>query len=232
MIEDVPLLTIRRRFSRPPQEAVESIQGTLSGHLVDAQGGRGALDYRIRPLGGQVGNECQFVGVAVTCHCGPADNLALFGALDIAEAGDVIVAATDEFTGTSLVGDLFIGMAKNRKVRAVVTDGLVRDSEGILALDMPVYCRGVVPNSPVRNGPGTVGLPITIGGVSVDAGDIVLGDRDGVVIVPRAGLNEIRIRLEQIVRAEAVLDADVRGGLEIPDFIRKVLSSDRVHYVD
>jgi hypothetical protein len=76
-------------------------------------------------------------------------------------------------------------MLKNRGVLAFVTDGLVRDLPGLLAVGLPVYCAGLTPNSPVRNGPGTVGLPVVVGGVHVEAGDIVVADQDGVVIVPR-----------------------------------------------
>ena len=103
-------------------------------------GGRGALDYRIKPLAPA---SSVLVGVAVTCHCGPADNLALFAALATAQPGDILVAATDGFTATAVTGDLLVGMAKNRGIRGLVTDGLVRDVAGILAVGLPVYCAGI-----------------------------------------------------------------------------------------
>jgi 4-hydroxy-4-methyl-2-oxoglutarate aldolase len=114
------------------------------------------------------------VGVAVTCQCGPADNLALFAALATAQPGDILVAATDGFTATSVTGDLLVGMAKNRGIRGLVTDGLVRDVAGILAVGLPVYCAGITANSPVRNGPGTVGLPVVLGGATVSSGDLLI----------------------------------------------------------
>ena len=90
--------------------------------------GRGALDHRIKPLEPM---SKPMIGVAVTCHCGPADNLALFAALASARPGDILVAATDAFTATAIVGDLFMGMARNRGVAGLVTDGMVRDLVGI-----------------------------------------------------------------------------------------------------
>ena len=81
----------------------------------------------------------------MTCHCGPADNLALFGALATAQPGDILVAATDVFTATSVTGDLLLGMAKNRGLLGLVTDGLVRDLAGSLGVGLPVYCAGVTP---------------------------------------------------------------------------------------
>ena len=115
---------------------------------------------------------------------------------------------------------------------AVVTDGLARDLEGIAGVGTPVFCRGVSPNSPARNGPGTVGLPVTMGGVTVDSGDIVAGDRNGVVVVPRDRIEAVVQALSAVQAAEADLDAKVRNGLEIPEFVRGLLDSERVRYID
>lgn len=225
MIKDPPLLTIRRDFPRPAAREVAAFAGVPTGYAIDAMGGRGALDYRIKPLAPA---DTVMVGVAFTCQCGPADNLALFGALAAAGPGDILVAATDSFTATSVTGDLLLGMAKNRGVAGFVTDGLVRDLVGVLGVGLPVYCAGVTPNSPVRNGPGTVGLPVVIGGAAVESGDLVLGDRDGVVIVPRGQIGQVLERLADVRAAEAALEAKVKAGLQVPDFIQAILDSDRV----
>jgi 4-hydroxy-4-methyl-2-oxoglutarate aldolase len=225
MIKDPPLLRIRRKFPRPSKKVLAAFAGVPTGFVTDAMNGRGALDYRIKPLAAP--NEV-VVGIAMTCHCGPADNLALFGALAAAEPGDVLLAATDGFTKTSVTGDLLLGMAKNRGLKGIVTDGVARDVPGILAVGLPLYCIGVNPNSPARNGPGTVGHPIVIGGVSVMPGDIVIGDGDGVVIVPRVDVDAVLKRLENVKAAEASMDAKVKAGLEVPDFIQKIMDSDRV----
>ncbi|MGA2045331.1 MAG: hypothetical protein ABSG83_18405, partial [Roseiarcus sp.] len=136
-------------------------------------------------------------------------------------------AATDSFTATAITGDLLLGMARNRGVAGFVTDGLVRDIVGILAIGLPVYCAGATANSPVRNGPGTVGLPVVVGGVRIESGDIVIGDRDGVVIVPLAEAEAVLARLDAVRAAEAALEAKVRAGLEIPDFVTAIVESDR-----
>lgn len=225
MIKDPPLLTIRRDFPRPSPQDVAAFAGVPTGYAVDAMNGRGALDYRIKPLAPAT---TVMVGVAVTCNCGPADNLALFGALAMARPGDILVAATDGFTATAVTGDLLMGMAKNRGIKGLVTDGLVRDIVGILGVGLPVYCAGVTPNSPVRNGPGTVGLPVVLGGVAIESGDIVIGDGDGIVIVPRAQIGTVLERLAAVRAAEATLEAKVKAGLEVPDFVQAILESDRV----
>ena len=228
MIKDPPLLKIRRGFGRPLENVVAAFKGVPTGYLVDAMGGSGCLDYRIKPL---VQSSDIMVGVAMTCSAGPSDNLALFGALHAARKGDILVAATDSFTGAAITGDLLLGMAKNRGVAGFVTDGLIRDLVGVLNVGLPVYCTGVTANSPARNGPGTVGLPIVLGGVRVEAGDIIVGDRDGVVVVPQAQAESVLASLSGVRAAEAALEGKVKGGLEIPDFIEKIISSDRVEEI-
>jgi 4-hydroxy-4-methyl-2-oxoglutarate aldolase len=157
MIHDPPLLKIRRGFPRPTAAVLAGFAGVPTGYLVDAMGGRGCVDHRIKPL---VADGPILVGVAMTCHAGPADNLALHGAIDAAQPGDVIFAATDAFTETAVTGDLMLGMARNRGVAGFVTDGMIRDLVGVLDVGLPVYCAGVTANSPARSGPGTVATAV------------------------------------------------------------------------
>ena len=129
------------------------------------------------------------------------------------------------------MGDILVGMAKNRGATAFVTDGVVRDQNDIEALDFPCYAMGATPNSPARNGPGTVALPIQCGGVHIASGDIIVGDRDGVVVVPLARAKEVAANLVNVREAEAGLLAKVRGGLKEVGFIAELLASDRVKRV-
>lgn len=229
MIKDPPLLTIKPDFSRPSAAQLKALGSIPTGYAVDAMDGRGALDYRIKPLSPA---KKPLIGVAITCHCGPADNLALFAALATARPGDILVAATDAFTATSIAGDLLMGMARNRGVAGLVTDGLVRDLAGILWVGLPVYCAGLTPNSPVRNGPGTVGLPVVLGGVSIASGDVLVGDDDGVVVIPRDALDDVIEKLADVRKAEAALEAKVKAGLELPDFVTVLLASDKIARID
>jgi 4-hydroxy-4-methyl-2-oxoglutarate aldolase len=228
MITDPPALKIRRGFERPSEALLAGFAGVPTGFVVDCMGGRGCLDHRIKPL---MPADTVLVGTALTCHAGPADNLALFGALEAARKGDIILAATDAFMETAITGDLVLGMARNRGVAGFVTDGLVRDLVGILAVGLPVYCAGLTANSPVRNGPGTVGLPVVLGGVAVASGDIVVADRDGVVIVPLAEADAVLAKLVDVKAAEASMDAKVKGGMELPDWMRALLASGRVEEI-
>ena len=190
------------------EELLVAFRDAPTSFIADALGGSAALDFRIKPLVGAA-----VFGVALTCDCGPSDNLALIAAVARGRPGDVIVAATGGYMGAAATGDLLLGVAKNRGVAGFVTDGLVRDLADLEALGLPVFATGLTPNSPGRRGPGTVGLPIICGGRTVASGDLVIGDRDGVVTVPRARIAETTARLAEVRAAEAALAARVRAGL-------------------
>ena len=229
MIVDPPVLSIRAKFPRPARKIVEAFAGVPTGHAVDAMGGSGAIDPRIKPL--EVSGTVM-VGVALTCNAGPADNLAVFGALVRREARRHSCGGDWGYSGTAVTGDLLLGMARNCGVAGFVTDGMVRDIVGILEVGLPVYCAGVTANSPARNGPGSVGEPLDLGGVRIEFGDILIGDRDGVVVVPRGNAPGILEALAAVRRAEPALEEKVKGGLQIPDFVLEILKSSRVRNID
>jgi 4-hydroxy-4-methyl-2-oxoglutarate aldolase len=228
MLKDPPLLTIRREFSRANRELIAKLAGAQTGHLVDAMQGRGALDHHVKPVDPE---RAQFVGTALTCETGANDNLAIAAALVLAEPGDVIIAASDGFSATAVVGDNVAAMAKNKGVAAIVTDGMVRDRDGIVGVGLPVFARGITPNSCVRSGPGKIGLPIVCGGVAVQGGDVVLGDRDGVVVIPQAALEAVVAALTDIRRMEEETQKKIRAGMTHLDSIAALLKSDKVAYV-
>jgi len=227
MIEEPPLLTIAKTIERPDAALVARFAGAPTSFVVDAMGGGGALDWRIKPLVG-----ASLIGVALTCDCGPCDNLALNAAIARCQPGDVLVAATGGFVGAAVVGDLLLAISKNRGAVGFVTDGLVRDLADLEALALPVYAMGVSPNSPANRGPGTVGLPILCGGRAVGSGDIVIGDRDGIVVVPRARIAETLASLERVKGAEAAMLARVRAGLKEIPLAAELLEGGRIRSVD
>ena len=229
MIDEPPLLEISRRREPPDAALLEALRGTPASFVVDAMGGRGALNWRVKPL---PGGPQAVAGYALTCGNGPNDNLALCAAVAQCLPGDVIVAAAEGFTGAAVAGDLILGIARNRGAAGFVTDGLVRDTSDIAALAFPCFAAGVTPNSPGRSGPGTVGLPVICGGLRVATGDIVIGDRDGVVIVPRAMAAAVVARLADVRAAEARFLAEVQAGKTDVDFIAPLLAGPRVRYID
>jgi 4-hydroxy-4-methyl-2-oxoglutarate aldolase len=216
MLDEVPAIQ-RQPIERPPADWVTALRGTPTGFIVDAMGGSGGLDFRLRPA---IAEQYAFCGVAVTVDAGPADNLALVHALKDVQPGDVLVVTTGGFTACAVTGDLVLGMARNSGAVGFVTDGCVRDLNGIRAVGLPAWAMGVTPNSPHRSGPGTIGFPISLAGYSVASGDIVIADIDGVVVVPRARVEAVLQRLPAVKEAEAAADAAVRGGLRLPAWLK------------
>jgi 4-hydroxy-4-methyl-2-oxoglutarate aldolase len=225
MIDNPPLLSIHRGFRRPDRALVEQFRGAQTSHLADAMDGRGALDYRIKPLDQA---NATFVGPALTAFAYPADIVALFGALSEAEAGDVIVLANDAYTRTAVIGDIAAGMMKNKGVAAFVTDGLARDKAGIIAAGLPVFCQGIQPNSPAMNGPGVVGAAVTLGDVHIEPGDVIVGDADGVVVVPAGRLRQVLDRLAAVRAAEARTIALVSQGATMAAGAMRVIQQAKI----
>lgn len=221
MINERPLLTIRRDFPRPGEPSVHRFSGAATVHLADAMDGRGAFDYQIKAINPATK---AFTGIALTCHCGPDDALAILAAFEIAQPGDVIVAATEAFKGSAIV-------AVTAGVTAIVTDGLARDCDGIIDTGLPVFASGISPNSAAQSGPGTIGLPIVINNVRVAPGDVVVGDRDGVIVVPRDRLDQVHEQLQAVRAAESSYPTGPGGEVRVPQRVRDLLASDQVRYL-
>ncbi|MGE0800122.1 MAG: RraA family protein [Lautropia sp.] len=228
MIDAPALLAVRRRFARPAASAIAALRAVPLGVLADAQRGRGGLDHRIRPVFEAAG--C--CGPAITCWCGPGDNLAALAALELARAGDVIVIGCDGFEGAGVIGDRFAGMARNKGIAGIVVDGLVRDRAGIRDAAVPCYARGVTATSAYSSGPGEVGLPIAIGHVVIEAGDLIAGDGDGLLVVPRRRIAAVRSALPAVLKSEAKLDRIVADGATGFEHVRALLGSPAARDVD
>ncbi|MEP6701632.1 MAG: RraA family protein, partial [Betaproteobacteria bacterium] len=209
-----PVLTVARNFARADVTAISAFRDASTGWIVDANGRRGALDYHVRPLT----KAMRFCGSALTVRNRARDNLAPYAAIAFAKPGDVLIVA-DGYTEASVAGDVLLGMARNAGIVALVTDGMVRDIDGLNAVGIPVFARGLTPNSPHKDGPGEIGTPVTIGGVIVNPGDIVVGDQDGVVVVARESAAAVAAALAEVAAKEAAMDQWVREGKTMPTWL-------------
>jgi 4-hydroxy-4-methyl-2-oxoglutarate aldolase len=229
-MSDGPILTIRREWPRPDAALIARFKDIPTGWVTDALGRNGAVDYRIKPVYPFAGRVC---GPALPAWVKARDNMAVYAANTVAKRGDILVLSTGDFTGTASLGDLAIGMVRNAGCVAVVTDGLVRDIEGIEQVGIPVFARGISPNSPFRQGPGTVGLPVSVGGVVVSPGDMVIADRNGVVVVPYARIAEVADTFEATRAIEAKMEASViKGTQSLPGGFEKTMAAAEIKWVD
>lgn len=223
-----PIITVKRRWDRPDAAMVDKFRDAPSGNVSDSAGRGGSLVPAIKP----VTPKRKFCGTALTIDAGCHDNLTFWAALESVQDGDVMMVATGGYNGCAVVGDLIISFARNRGAVAVVTDGMIRDQEALAEIGVPVFAAGIRPSGPDKAGPGSVGLPIWIGGQRCCPGDVVVGDSDGVVVVPQHMLTDAAVMLDQIAAKEAGMEEDGKAGKLSPRNIDSFLSGVTINYID
>ncbi len=165
-------------------------------------------------------------GPACTVKVFPGDNLMVHKALDVVKPGEVLVIDASSTSLNAVVGDIIATKARHRQIAGFVIDGLVRDIEGIIALgNMPVFARGVTPIGPLHRGPGEINFPVSVGGIVVHAGDYVIGDMNGVVVVPKDAAADVLARLQRQRQGEGDYLAAVREGTFSNAWVDKELSA-------
>jgi 4-hydroxy-4-methyl-2-oxoglutarate aldolase len=172
-------------------EILKVLADAPTATLSDALGRWGSMDPAIRPV--TAGMQC--FGPAFTLRCWPADNLTIHRAIELAARGDVLVIDGGSGRDAALLGDIIVYAAHLRGLAGIVLQGLVRDSAAIAAQGLPVFAAGATARGPVKETLGPVQEPIQCGGVLVRPGDLVTGDDDGVVVIPR---EQARALAEQV----------------------------------
>lgn len=145
------------------------------------------------------------LGNALTVDVRSGDNLAIHRALDEARPGDVLAVNGHGDTTRALIGGLIGEIMVNAGIAGAVVDGAVRDVQALSEMGLAVYARAITPAGPFKNGPGAIGAPVAVGGVVVAAGDVLVGDADGVVVVPRHRVKEVVDAVDGIVEKERAL---------------------------
>jgi regulator of RNase E activity RraA len=172
---------IIRDFARASPDLVKQASQFAASILADVAGRRGALDGRIAPLT----RTTRLAGTAFTVEVRPGDNLMIHAAMQLAKPGDVLVIDGKGDTSCALMGTIMMNACVKLGIAGVVIDAAVRDSEELLEMGYPVYSVGTNPNGPTKFVPGRINHPVSVGGVTVNPGDLVIGDGDGVTIVER-----------------------------------------------
>ncbi|MDA3630638.1 hypothetical protein OU415_34770 [Saccharopolyspora sp. WRP15-2] len=157
-------------------------------------------------------DQCRVVGPALTVKTRPGDNLVVHKAADLARPGDVLVIDAGGDTTRAIVGDLLCRYATSREIAGIVLDGAARDVAELGELGLPVFARAISHLGPYKNGPGEIGRAVSIAGMTVRSGDVVVGDADGVVAVPAAHLDTVATAAEALLRAEAATVAAINDG--------------------
>jgi regulator of RNase E activity RraA len=188
-----PGFRVQWSFERPEPDLIEGLGEFDTPAVSD-------LMNRLYTMQSDITNltdpKLRVLGPACTVKVFPGDNLMVHKALDIARPGDVVVVDAGASPMNAVLGDLISTKARHRGIGGFVVDGLIRDLPAILELeDFPVFARGVTPIGPLHRGPGEINMPISCGGIVVHPGDIVMGDLNGIVVVPRDCAEDLLERL-------------------------------------
>lgn len=182
---------------RAPAALLKAFAEVPTAALSDAMGRHGALSSTIRPIYENI----RMVGSALTVLCFPGDNLMTHKALTMVQPGDVMVIDDGDYD-TGCFGHRSAMTARQRGGTGVVCSGSIRDVAALRADRFPVFCRSVSPRAPQKNTPGSINVPVQIGGIAVMPGDIVVGDDDGVVVVPLPHAEDVLAKALKREKAE------------------------------
>ncbi|QQK77722.1 RraA family protein [Salicibibacter cibarius] len=175
------------------QQVIDKAKKLSSSLLADAMGERGAMHHSIKP----VSNSMKTVGTAYTVELRVGDNLFLHEAIYQGGEGYVLIANGKGHTDSAYLGELMAGAAKAVGLEGLVIDGCVRDRNALEELGLPIFSIGYSPNGPYKDGPGELLSQIACGGAAVNPGDLILGDEDGVVVVPQDKIEDILLKAEK-----------------------------------
>ena len=189
-------------------QGVQALTGLASSVVGDAMG-RLVGTTGLRPVNRSSVTAC---GNAFTVRVRAGDNLLIHKALDMLKPGDVLVVDGEGDVSRALVGEIMMTSAMVQGAVAFVIDGAIRDVDAFEDQKFPCWARGVNLRGPYKEGPGSINVPITVGGMLVNPGDIVLGDSDGVVAVPSSQALAIAKAAKDKVLVEHQMIADIKSG--------------------
>lgn len=199
---------INRRRRQVSAELVAQFRALPAANVSDVMARMVGAGARLRPMhGGGV-----LAGPAFTVKTRPGDNLMVHKAIDMAAPGDVIVVDAGGDLTTAIIGEIMTSHAEARGIAGMVIDGAIRDSGAIRAGSFPVYAAGITHRGPYKDGPGEINVPIALGGMVIEPGDLVLGDEDGLVSVPCDHVEAVLEAARVKQAAEEKMLAGIRAG--------------------
>lgn len=219
-----------RTIDRASTDDIVALAAAGTATVHEAQGRTGFAGVELRPI--QTG--ARLAGSAVTVSCHPGDNLMIHAAVECCQPGDVLVVTNTAPSTHGMFGELLGTSLMQRGVRALVIDAGVRDTTELRSMGFAVWSRYVSCQGTVKASPGSVNVPVVLGGVVVDPGDVVVADDDGVVIVPRLEVAAVVAAARQREANESATRARLQAGELGVDLygLRALLESLGVEYVD
>jgi len=192
------LVHVRTKIERPAPEIVEAFKEQATATIYEASGRKGYISYKIKPIAKGV----KVCGPAFTVQCPPGDNMMLHKALELAQPGDVIVATVGGAEDYGYWGNLMTINAQARKLGGLCIEGCIRDSVEIIERGFPVFCTGFCIRGTAKETLGLINYPIVFGGQTIQPGDLIVGDDDGLVLVRCEECAEVLEKTRNRVNAE------------------------------
>ena len=221
---------INVKFERPLKELIQQFRNYPTSNIADTINRFFCMNSLIQMINKKEG--VKLVGSALTVKTRVADNLMVHKAIDIAQPGDVIVVDADGDMSHALVGEIMVKMAIKKRLSGYVINGCIRDREAIEKLSFPVFAKGSNPKGPYKDGPGEINFPISCGGVLINPGDIIVGDRDGIVIIPLREAQLILEKVKAVNKTEEEIFRSIEKGVLNRDWVDEKLNSKGCQFIN
>ena len=215
----------------PDPELVEAFKQIPASNTADVMGRSCAMNPRIKLVSSPKAQ--MMAGPAYTVKCRAGDNLTLHAALNFCHEGDVLVVSNEEDDTRALMGEVMMAyLYLTKKVAGIILDGPIRDIDEIGKWDFPVYCTGTTPGGPYKEGPGEINVPISCGGISVNPGDIILADPDGIICIPRKDAASILVEARKFQETDEKKLIAARNGTANRAWVEKSLNEKGFEIID
>jgi len=217
-------------IERATPDAIDALAPIGTATVHEAIGRRGYVGTELRPIQQDV----RIAGSAVTVLCHPGDNMMIHAAVEVCRPGDVMVVTTTAPSTHGMFGDLLASSLMARGVRGLIIDAGVRDTADLRQMGFPVWARHIGCQGTVKNTPGSVNVPVVLGGLTVNPGDVICADDDGVVVIDRLEVDWALERSNARLDKEAATRARLAAGELGLDFygLRERLVELGVEWID
>lgn len=201
-------------FERLSKEKRDELSKLETAHIDDILGRNRAASSKFRPV--NENSDKIMAGNAFTVKTSAGDNLYIYAAFDYVKEGDILVVDAEGYTDRAVMGEILVRFCEAKKLGGVVVNGAIRDAGVIKKLDIPVYATGINPNGPYKNGPGALNVPVSLGTIAVEPGDVIIGDVDGLIVIKNEEVDHAIEETHRLIKKEEEIIANYEKGI-FPD---------------
>lgn len=217
---------INNQIERCSQENINYFKEIPVANIGDCMNRNACLSSELKPA-----NKVKLCGNAYTIKSVAGDNLLLYYAIENAQENDVIIYSADGYENRAICGELMCTWAMKRKLGGIIINGAVRDIEALNMLNFPVYYKSVSPNGPYKNGPGEVNSPLAIRNQVINPGDLIVGDADGIICIPKNNISQLKDDVEQVLKKEQkIFDGINKDNTFDIDWVYEKLNKNQINY--